>query len=226
MNLQDKISSLYDSVKPIAELVAKDVAAIWLDVDALTTELAAATATIKNLALAEERAKEAYGALIQKNENLTKELARVNAHFQANIDTIKGQATRLADITKENSVLRASLANSSAPCVYCNLAREEWAKCSSGFPGCGRADDAMLCPHVGVELETADKLAKVTAERDALRRDAERWKYWKPRMIAADFEWGQCKEPVLVFSLNCKVSVDIDKSTDEAIAATGSNHVD
>jgi hypothetical protein len=70
------------------------------------------------------------------------------------------------------------------------------------------------------------ELAAAKAERDALRRDAERWKYWKPRMIAADFEWGQFKEPVLVFSLNCKVSADIDKSTDEAIAATGSNHVD
>jgi hypothetical protein len=66
------------------------------------------------------------------------------------------------------------------------------------------------------------KLAAAKAERDALKRDAERWKYWKARMIAADFKWGQFKEPVLVFSLNCKVSADIDKSTDEAIAATGS----
>jgi hypothetical protein len=72
----------------------------------------------------------------------------------------------------------------------------------------------------------ADKNTRLEKENAALKADAERWKYWKPRMIAADFEWGQFKEPVLVFSLNCKVSADLDKSTDEAIAATGSNHVD
>jgi hypothetical protein len=84
--------------------------------------------------------------------------------------------------------------------------------------------------HLGDAREQFEKLADayfaLTAELAAAKKDAERWKYWKPRMIAADFEWGQFKEPVLVFSLNCKVSSDIDKSTDEAIAATGSNHVD
>ena len=54
------------------------------------------------------------------------------------------------------------------------------------------------------------------------RMDAERWKYWKARLLAADFEWGLNKEPVLVFSLNCAVSADIDKSTDDAIAADAS----
>jgi hypothetical protein len=70
-----------------------------------------------------------------------------------------------------------------------------------------------------VMKKAADALDALTTELAAAKKDAERWKYWKPRMIAADFEWGQFKEPVLVFSLNCKVSADIDKSTDEAIAA-------
>ncbi len=63
------------------------------------------------------------------------------------------------------------------------------------------------------------ELAASQKECERLRKDSERWAYWKPRLIAADFEWGQFKEPVLVFSLNCKISADIDKSTDEAIAA-------
>lgn len=70
-----------------------------------------------------------------------------------------------------------------------------------------------------VFLSAADELDRLTTELAAAKKDAERWKYWKPRLIAADFEWGQLKEPVLVFSLNCKISADIDKSTDEAIAA-------
>jgi hypothetical protein len=89
-------------------------------------------------------------------------------------------------------------------------------------PCCG---ETIRCLDNDLKKVTTE-LAAAKKERDALKRDAERWKYWKPRMIAADFEWGQFKESVLVFSLNCKVSADIDKSTDEAIAATGSNHVD
>ena len=69
-----------------------------------------------------------------------------------------------------------------------------------------------------VEALTTE-LAASQKECERLRKDAERWAYWKPRLIAADFEWGQFKEPVLVFSLNCKISADIDKSTDEATAA-------
>ena len=82
----------------------------------------------------------------------------------------------------------------------------------------------MICTDAGIEQgHIAERMKQLRDKWDALRRDAERWKYWKPRMIAADFEWGQFKEPVLLFSLNCKVSADIDKSTDEAIAATGSD---
>jgi regulator of replication initiation timing len=67
-------------------------------------------------------------------------------------------------LRKENDHLRASLANSGGPCVYCNLPKEEWSKCASGFPGCSRADDAMLCPHVGLELEAQDEI-KALKER-------------------------------------------------------------
>ena len=41
----------------------------------------------------------------------------------------------------ENARLRKLLADAPIPCVYCGLARQDIARCCSGFPGCGRADD-------------------------------------------------------------------------------------
>jgi hypothetical protein len=59
----------------------------------------------------------------------------------------------------ENDRLRAALAHSKDPCVYCSLPAEEMAKCRAGFPGCARADDMMLCPnfYAAFELEMRDK---------------------------------------------------------------------
>ena len=61
----------------------------------------------------------------------------------------------------ELGVLRATVANRGGPCIYCALPKEEWARCRLGFPGCDRADDAMLCPNVGASLWADDKLIKV-----------------------------------------------------------------
>lgn len=58
-----------------------------------------------------------------------------------------------AEINEENTRLRAALANSELPCVYCTLSKEDWNKCRSGFPGCGRADDAMGCPELCARME-------------------------------------------------------------------------
>lgn len=68
-------------------------------------------------------------------------------------------------VTAENTQLRAALAMSELPCVYCTLPSEEMSKCKSGFPGCARADDAVGCPHLGAGLE----LSTVTAERDTAK---------------------------------------------------------
>lgn len=57
------------------------------------------------------------------------------------------------DIQGENTRLRAALANSELPCAYCTLSKEDWNKCQSGFPGCGRADDAMGCAGLGAVRE-------------------------------------------------------------------------
>lgn len=65
------------------------------------------------------------------------------------LDAISGTAKQLRE---ENDRLRAALANSDRPCVYCTLSAEDWNKCQSGFPGCARADDAVGCPELGAML--------------------------------------------------------------------------
>ena len=77
-------------------------------------------------------------------------------------DTMREAATALAELRErleaaegENTRLRAALANSDQPCIYCTLSKEDWAKCEHGFPGCSRADDAMGCPELGASLEGA-----------------------------------------------------------------------
>ena len=83
-------------------------------------------------------------------------------------DSISAIAAYVAELQSENDRLRAALANSDQPCAYCSLPRDEWAKCSDGFPGCGRADDAMGCPELGAVILAADLERQVAALRDAL----------------------------------------------------------
>lgn len=60
---------------------------------------------------------------------------------------------QIAGLQAENHRLRAALANSKDPCVYCSLPAEEFAKCQHGFPGCARTDDMSLCPEFGAALD-------------------------------------------------------------------------
>ena len=85
-------------------------------------------------------------------------------------DEITALRAQVAALTNENEHLRASVANSGVACIYCNLPKSEWSKCSAGFPGCDRADDAMLCPNVGASLEAEEQVA-------ALQADAERYRW-------------------------------------------------
>ena len=50
---------------------------------------------------------------------------------------------------EENDKLRAYIADSTYPCLYCGLSKEDTAKCVHGFPGCGRADDLMTGYFIG-----------------------------------------------------------------------------
>jgi hypothetical protein len=63
----------------------------------------------------------------------------------------------IEEVERENTKLRGILANSPLPCLYCALPKADMAKCPSGFPGCGRADDIVLDPNFGAGLD--DELA-------------------------------------------------------------------
>lgn len=52
-------------------------------------------------------------------------------------------ADRIAELEIENTKLRKLLADSPADCPYCGLSKADMARCASGFPGCGRADDML-----------------------------------------------------------------------------------
>ena len=82
-------------------------------------------------------------------------------------DAIGPLLDRVEKMEAENNHLRASVANNGGPCIYCNLPKNEWARCADGFPGCGRADDAMLCPNVGAALEAEEQLAALQAAPSA-----------------------------------------------------------
>lgn len=71
----------------------------------------------------------------------------------------------LTEATSENNRLRAALASSKDPCVYCQLPKDEMTKCRSGFPGCARADDLMGCPELGAALEV-ERLERELAESE------------------------------------------------------------
>lgn len=92
----------------------------------------------------------------------------------------------LNEATAENTRLRAALASSKDPCVYCQLPKDEMSKCRSGFPGCSRADDLMGCPELGASLE-ADRLdGELTEAKHRMRRLIEER---DSARIQADHKW-------------------------------------
>jgi len=91
------------------------------------------------------------------------EISRLNDEL-ARFKSIRSEAVTAQ---AENERLRAALANSKDPCIYCSLPADEFAKCKLGFPGCSRADDMAGCPELGARLEN-DQLR---AELDTLRTE-------------------------------------------------------
>ena len=70
-------------------------------------------------------------------------------------------------LVKENDDLRAALADSLQPCIYCGLAATEIAKCKHGFPGCGRMDDLMAKSE-----KDGERRAAFVARQEALEEAA------------------------------------------------------
>ena len=66
------------------------------------------------------------------------------------------EKSELIRLREENTRLRAALACSKDPCLYCQLPAEELGKCKAGFPGCARMDDMTGCPNFGAAMEADD----------------------------------------------------------------------
>jgi hypothetical protein len=81
--------------------------------------------------------------------------------YQQEAQVEAAERRRLYD---ETTLLRAALATSKDPCLYCQLPADEMAKCRSGFPGCARMDDLTWCPEFGAmmnEHDLREQLAEV-----------------------------------------------------------------
>ena len=83
-------------------------------------------------------------------------------------DTKEDLKVEIHRLATENDKLHAITANSNLDCIYCSLPKTEWNACAHGFPGCARADDAMLCPHIGAEFETQETLSRLHALADQM----------------------------------------------------------
>lgn len=100
---------------------------------------------------------------------------------------------KLAEATAENTRLRAALATSKDPCAYCQLSKDEMAKCRSGFPGCARADDLMGCPELGASFHAEELQRELTEAQHRIRalieeRDRYRIQADHKRRLREEFE--------------------------------------
>jgi uncharacterized protein YukE len=100
------------------------------------------------------------------------------------INAEQSPGCRIAELEAENTHLRAALAMSQSPCTYCQLPREEMAKCRSGFPGCARADDMTGCPEFGAALDYAKMVEQ--AQNTITELEAE-----VGRLSGALYEWNR-----------------------------------
>ncbi|MDR3502881.1 MAG: hypothetical protein P4L79_09885 [Legionella sp.] len=62
----------------------------------------------------------------------------------------QNEKEQLDKLRNENDILRGIIAESDIDCIYCGLPRKDMFKCSSGFPGCGRADDIVNNPNLEI----------------------------------------------------------------------------
>ena len=148
------------------------------DIDALVAEAREAAETLDHIeyegtaevvrdlvtALTTERAK-----VTALEAQLAAERALSDAAIERGVITAwrPPNATRIAELEAENTHLRAALATSKSPCVYCQLPADEMAQCRSGFPGCARMDDVMGCPEFGAMMCLSDAQADATRWRSA-----------------------------------------------------------
>jgi FtsZ-binding cell division protein ZapB len=82
----------------------------------------------------------------------------------------QAEAAERRRLYDETTLLRAALATSKDPCLYCQLPADEMVKCRSGFPGCARMDDLTGCPEFGAMMVEHDLRQDIV---ELKRRNAE-----------------------------------------------------
>lgn len=108
-------------------------------------------------------------------EDITRLCGRViEKGMQGIIQECVEMELRMRSLQAENDQMRAQIANSGGPCQYCSLPKAEWSKCQKGFPGCSRADDAMLCQNVGAVLDANSLLSDLV-----LALESTNWSSWQ-----------------------------------------------
>ena len=86
--------------------------------------------------------------------------------------TIDDWRVKYEILSAENDKLRVLLATSNANCAFCGLPAAEMAKCASGFPGCSRADDMLLCVHP-TRQDLLDEVKRLREEAERSRSTVE-----------------------------------------------------
>lgn len=156
MTLDERVTQAVEGLRaPIWEPASQRAGEIVLVTETTRKDMLTAAALITDLQAALAEARRQRDDLITLDAKVINHLCNERDELKA---ALANSGLERDDARAENTRLRAALAMSDQPCVYCTLPAEEWAKCCSGFPGCARADDAVGCPQLGAGLR-ADALA-------------------------------------------------------------------
>lgn len=88
------------------------------------------------------------------------------------------------------------------------------------------ADDPMWAAHCEMSKATARKAAaeitRLRAEAEALRKDAERYRWLRDRLFGADWDWNNEGVPVVLFRWpdGASIGADLDAAIDAAKGTT------
>lgn len=96
------------------------------------------------------------------------------------------------------------------------IKRWDLAALGSGFIGMKQRDDGAFVRNSDHEAE----VARLRAEVEAYRKDAERYRWLHKRAISADFTMTDCVGLTFGLPQGSRVSGDVDKTIDAAMGAS------
>jgi hypothetical protein len=102
---------------------------------------------------------------------------------------------------------------------FANPADVAWTVAEQQAAKLGHRDARHAAAELAVDADR--RIEALAAEVQALRADAERYRYLRPRLVGADFDWAESGESVLIFKADPGVQVwaDCDMTIDAARAA-------